>query len=320
MNKFLSCDWGTTSFRLRLIEADNLKVIGEVKSEQGMAATFRLWQQRGGTSTEREAFYFGIVDQNIDLLSGKIAVDLTGVPIILSGMASSTIGIVDMPYRQVPINLDGSDLEIKVLTNGKNPYAIVSGASTADDVMRGEETKILGCTPLLPKSDTEHLLILPGTHPKHIFIKDGKVISFKTYMTGEFFDLLTTHSILAASVNAGGGFEHPENRYSFLEGVKCGQTTNLLHGSFLVRTNQVLKKMPPQQNYHYLSGMLIGAELKDINTGSSVYLVGSTTHIALYELACKEMGINVIKEIDADEALIRGQSLVFDRYFKHTGK
>jgi 2-dehydro-3-deoxygalactonokinase len=83
-------------------------------------------------------------------------------------------------------------------------------------------------------------------------------------MTGEFFDLLTTHSILAASVSAGGDFEQAENRDSFLEGVKCGQTANLLHASFLVRTNQVLKKMPPQQNYHYLSGLLIGAELKDI--------------------------------------------------------
>jgi 2-dehydro-3-deoxygalactonokinase len=68
MDKFLSCDWGTTSFRLRLIEADSLKVIGEIKSEQGIAATFRQWQQQAGTSVEREAFYFDIIDQNIALL------------------------------------------------------------------------------------------------------------------------------------------------------------------------------------------------------------------------------------------------------------
>jgi 2-dehydro-3-deoxygalactonokinase len=320
MDKFLSCDWGTTSFRLRLIKADNLKVIGEIKSEQGIAATFGLWQQQAGPSVEREAFYFGIVDKNMALLSEKAGVDLIGVPVILSGMASSTIGMADMPYKQIPINLDGSDLEIKVLSNGNNPYAIISGACTGDDVMRGEETKILGCAPLLPKSDTEHLLILPGTHPKHIFIKGDTVISFKTYMTGEFFDLLTTHSILAASVSGGGDFEQPENRGNFLEGVRSGRTANLLHQSFMARTNQVLKKMPPQQNYHYLSGLLIGAELKEINPGTTVCLIGSTTHMALYALACNDIGINVIKEIDADEALIRGQRLVFDRYFNRAGK
>jgi 2-dehydro-3-deoxygalactonokinase len=315
MDKFLSCDWGTTSFRLRLIKADNLKVIGEIKSEQGIAATFRLWQQQAGTSVEREAFYFGIVDKNIESLGVKTGIDLNGVPVILSGMASSTIGMVDMPYKQIPITLDGTDLEIKVLNNGNNPAVIISGACIGDDVMRGEETKMLGCATLLPEGNTEHLLIVPGTHPKHVFIKDDKVVNFKTYMTGEFFDLLTTHSILAASVKAGGDFGQAENRDSFLEGVKCGQITNLLHASFLVRTNQALKKMPPQQNYHYLSGLLIGAELKDIKHGVNVCLVGSTKHSGLYVLACKELGINVIKEIYADDALIRGQSLVFERYF-----
>jgi 2-dehydro-3-deoxygalactonokinase len=320
MDKFLSCDWGTTSFRLRLIEADSLKIIGEVKSEQGIAATFRLWQQQAGTSAEREAFYFRIVDQNITLLSAKTGVDLIGVPVILSGMASSTIGMADMPYKQIPIKLDGNDLEIKVLTGGNNPTVIISGACTGDDVMRGEETKILGCAALLPKTDSEQLLLMPGTHPKHVFIKGDKAISFKTYMTGEFFDLLITYSILAASVSAGGDFERSENRDSFLDGVKCGQTANLLHAGFMVRTNQVLKKMPPQQNYHYLSGLLIGTELSDIKPQIIVCLVGSTQHTALYALACKAMGIKVIKEIDADDALIRGQSLVFNRHFKSTGK
>ncbi len=281
-----------------------------------MGATFRLWQQQVGPLAEREAFYFGIVDQNIALLSIKTGIDLVGVPVILSGMVSSTIGMVEMPYKQIPIKLDGSDLEIKFFNNGKNRSAIISGISTGDDIMRGEETKMLGCATLLPKSNTGHLLIVPGTHPKHIFIKGNKIVNFKTYMTGEFFDLLITHSILTASVSAGGDFAQLENRDSFLEGVKCGQTTNLLHGSFLVRTNQVLKKMSPQQNYYYLSGLLIGVELKDINPGANVCLIGDATHIALYALACKEMGINVIKEIDADEALIRGQSLVFDRYCK----
>jgi 2-dehydro-3-deoxygalactonokinase len=315
MDKFLSCDWGTSSFRLRLVLAGTLHIIAEEKNEQGIAATYRQWEQGGSIVTERERFYTHIIQHHIASLSAKTNLVLDGVPVILSGMASSTIGLMDMSYKLIPFSLDGGDLEVRVLNTGANPLIIISGAQTDNDVMRGEETKVVGCASLLPYSDDEQLLLLPGTHPKHIIIKGDRAIGFKTYMTGEFFDLLAMRSILTASLEAGGDINNSENHNSFIAGVKAGQSANLLQAAFMTRTNQVLKKMPKQQNYFYLSGLLIGAELKDIQTGTTVYLVGGATHTPLYALACKTIGLGVPQQIDADEALMKGQEVIFSKHY-----
>jgi 2-dehydro-3-deoxygalactonokinase len=315
MDKFLSCDWGTSSFRLRIINAATLQVIAEVKNDQGIATTYQQWKELGSIVIKRETFYITIIKQHIAELSANTGIALTGVPVLLSGMASSTIGLIDMPYKQMPFSLDGSDLEVKVLNADDNPIIIISGACTVDDVMRGEETKIIGCCSSLPQSDNEQLLLMPGTHPKHIFIKGDKAIGFKTYMTGEFFDLLSTRSILATSVAADVNVMPADNNESFIAGVKAAQTTNLLHGAFMVRTNQVLKKMPAQQNYHYLSGLLMGTELKEIKPKTNVYLVGGVKHMLLYALACDVIDIRVLGKLNADEALVKGQRILFKSLF-----
>lgn len=312
MNNFLSCDWGTSAFRLRLIQTDDLKIAAEVKNDLGIFDTFKSWQQRGNSS-DRAAFYGSIIQSQIKLLSEKLNISLKGIPVILSGMASSSMGLIELPYKDLPFNIDGSDLEVKFVNNSGefNPLIIISGASTEDDVMRGEETKIVGCASILSNNEQEQLLILPGTHPKHVIIKDHQVISFKTFMTGEFFELLSRKSILSGSIERDGDFNDPENRKSFVKAVKASQTTELLHNSFMVRTNQVLKHLPKQQNFYYLSGLLIGTELKALKRQTPVYLLGGTMHLSLYRLACEVMGINIIRSLDADYSLIRGQQIIF---------
>lgn len=318
MDKFLSCDWGTSSFRLRLIDAVNLDVIAEIKNDQGIAGTYRAWEQQDADILKRKRFYTNIIKEQIELLSKVVNSSLHDIPVILSGMASSTIGLIDMPYKPLPFSLDGSDLEIKFFEADAdfNPLIIISGAKTDSDVMRGEETKIVGCSSVLTNIDGEQLLILPGTHPKHIVVKGGKAVSFKTYMTGEFFDLLSTKSVLSASVASEGDFEDPANRQGFSDGIKAARESNLLHASFMVRTNQVLKAIPKQQNFYYLSGLLIGTELKDLKPNIPVYLVGGATHQLLYTEACQLMGIQVSKQLDADDTLIKGQQTIFSRYYK----
>lgn len=314
MDKFLSCDWGTSSFRLRLIRSEDLTVIAEVKNDVGIAETFRSWQEKGNPSDRRD-YYTAIINDQIDVLGREADIPLQGVPVILSGMASSTIGLMELPYKELPFDINGMDLEVKVLNDGgaANPIIIISGARTEDDVMRGEETKMVGCASSLAVDEPEQLVILPGTHPKHITIKNQKVSGFKTFMTGEFFDLLSTESILSGSVEKDGNFNDPANRESFIKAVKTSQATELLHQSFMVRTNQVLKNIPKQQNFYYLSGLLIGAELKELKPGIPVYLLGGITHMPLYTLACEVLGIPVIRSLDADNALIKGQQIIYQR-------
>lgn len=316
MDRFLSCDWGTSSLRLRLVQTADLKVIAEERSDKGIAETFKSWQLQGADAALRIDFYQEVLAQQIDSLSQRVGVPLHCVPVVLSGMASATIGMIDLPYKRLPFSLDGSDLKVKSLTacNGSNPLIIISGAQTDEDVMRGEETKIIGCATHLTGIKQDHLLVLPGTHSKHIVVKNNHAVSFKTFMTGEFFGLLSTNGVLAASVEKGGDFNDAENQQCFSAGVKAAQIADLLHSSFMVRTNQVLKDIPKQQNYYYLSGLLIGTELKGLKPDLPLYLVCGASHLPYYVMACQVIGIMVAKHIDADDALISGQRSVFLKY------
>jgi 2-dehydro-3-deoxygalactonokinase len=151
------------------------------------------------------------------------------------------------------------------------------------------------------------LFIFPGTHSKHILVNKGIAIKFKTYMTGEFFELLANKSILSSSVNRSDATD--KSIQAFCDGVNEAGL-NLLHTSFLVRTNQLFNKYSREENYYYLSGLVIGNELKDLNdTGEShIYLIGTPALCSYYENAIQllEPG-KKLKLIDADEATIRGQ-------------
>lgn len=300
MNNFLSCDWGTSSFRLRLVEAGSGKVIAEERSGTGIAGTYQQWKQ---TSLPREDFFAAIINKQIDVLAERTGIPLQEVPVVLSGMASSSIGMVELPYKELPFSLSGADLAIHTY----NRFVIISGACGEQDVMRGEETKVIGCAAWLPGTTEEQWLLMPGTHPKHVIVNRQQVVRFQTFMTGEFFDLLSTHSILAASIGNDGSLDDPASRDCFTEGLHAGQSENLLHAAFKVRTNQLLKKILPVHNRFYLSGLLIGAELKAVLPDVPVYLVSGPMHTTLYTLACQVLNIPVAAVIDADEALIRGQ-------------
>jgi 2-dehydro-3-deoxygalactonokinase len=124
--------------------------------------------------------------------------------------------------------------------------------------MRGEETLLAGCDTLPGKTE---LFIFPGTHSKQVMVTDGIADSLATYMTGEFFDLLSRQSILAVSI------QQEENQIStdfFEKGIIEGSEMNLLNRVFSIRINHLFKKATAAENFHYLSGLLIGAELSGL--------------------------------------------------------
>src|ERR1043166_6951802 len=147
MEKFLSCDWGTTSFRLRLVEITNASILAEENADHGIARVFELWKQSGESETARFYFYRNIVGRHIDALKNKLNISLDGFPIVISGMACSTLGMIDLPYAEVPFSTDGSDLVTKLVdpdNNFKHDIFFISGAKTEKDAMRGEETQLVG--------------------------------------------------------------------------------------------------------------------------------------------------------------------------------
>jgi 2-dehydro-3-deoxygalactonokinase len=309
MDKFLSCDWGTSAFRLRLVTLPDLDILAEEKNDNGIAKTFRLWQQHGSDAANRTTFYHAVIAEAIDAIAQQLNRRLPGVPIIVSGMASASIGMMEIPYAPAPIAVDGNNLIIKklLIANSENELFIVSGIRTDDDVIRGEETKVVGCASYFVDDEPERLVILPGTHPKHVIIRSANIISIKTSMTGEFFDLLTTQSVLAASVEKSVSFDP----ITFAVGVNDSITENLLQAAFKVRTYDLLKHMPKADNYNYLSGLLIGHEMKGlIEYKHPIYLCSSGDLTARYQLAADKLDIPIRLQIDAEEALLMGQKQI----------
>jgi 2-dehydro-3-deoxygalactonokinase len=309
MDKFLSCDWGTSSFRIRLVSLPDLDIVAEEKSGEGIASTFNLWKEKKLIEENRFDFYLSVLKKGIKNLEQQLKIPLENMPVIISGMASSTIGMIEMPYKSLPVHADGSDLIAKKFDKTDDfPHdiLIISGIRTENDVIRGEETQLTGCA-----SIEEGLFIFPGTHSKHISVKDGTVVDFKTYMTGEFFEMLATKSILFSSVVK--AIATDQSLQAFDEGVNDAGL-NLLHASFLVRTNQLFNKYSKEENYYYLSGLLIGSELKDLkNTShSNIFLIGTRELCSYYEKALQILEPEKeIKTINADEATIKGQYRIF---------
>lgn len=314
MHKFISCDWGTSAFRLRLIETEAQNVLAEVTSHQGIAATYLSWKN---SSSNRFSFYRSIISAGIKTLSDQCGHSLDDVPVIISGMASSGIGMMELEYKPLPAKTGGDDLLVYPIdpsNDFKHLMIMISGVKSASDAMRGEETIIAGCE--IRSTSDEQLFILPGTHSKHISVRNGLITDCKTFMTGEIFDLLSTKSILSSSVEKENFHEEITSSY-FETGVKEGAYDNLLNSIFHVRINQLFNRLKPKENYHYLSGLLIGAELKDIlhHNYSSVTLVSDAKFLAPYLHALHLLEINKsIQQINADRALIKGQTIIYKLY------
>ena len=320
----LCCDWGTTSFRLRLVERQNYEVLAEYLTKDGVAGTFRNWKEQD--EINRFDFYAEILKNSIKELAKKTSFILDTIPVIVSGMASSSIGMEELPYAELPFESNGSQASVKVFKdfNGKNaPLVLVSGLKSHEDVMRGEEAQLMGLLKLNEisiQASEKIVFVFPGTHSKHISVKDRFVIDFQTFMTGEIYNILTEHSILKDSVLSGSGtvLMQPDEIKAFLKGVEISGTSALLHSLFTVRTGQLFGQFTKQQNSFYLSGLLIGSELrqlKDENYDRLVICSGKHLY-EHYKRAAEAISLKFnttyIQPELLDKATIAGQVQIFN--------
>jgi len=310
MSDFISIDWGTTSLRVSHCSDGGHTILRSIAKNDGALAVNQRFLAKGNPSPEaRKSFFQEVMDEAIEQLN--ISSDLP-LRVLISGMASSAIGMETLPYAHLPFSVDGSKAMIKQWGKGGKTYSMVSGLATEDDIMRGEETQLVGAVMIANVGLKEALLMFPGTHAKHVIINQGEVKDFKTYMTGEVFCQMFSNSILAQSVTV--HHDHKEqNNIAFLKGVREGAEGNILQTMFRVRTNGMFHRMNRQENFSYLSGMLIGAELKDIKGFSSrpIILCGSGEMMQAYHEALKALGAikdqKDIFRVDAHQASAVGQ-------------
>lgn len=320
---FLGCDWGSTSFRLRLIKFGTRQILAEQSTANGIRTFAALPAAPRADAMGR-------------FFAERLAVwpDLSPTtPIIITGMASSNVGWQQLPYALAPFPLDGSGCQTGRVTiplpDGQSRDALlISGVRTDDDIMRGEECVLIGASALQrcgARPAVSTLALLAGTHPKHAMLRDNRLVSFRTHLTGELFEALASSGLLATSIEREAAGATPDWD-AFRAGVRCSRDRGISGALFQVRARDVLSGASKAANTWFLSGLLIGAELERVPAildGGELLLIGEPRRVALYRQALRELGLtNQVIEpaaIDLAEAVIAGQEALLSRSRKTAG-
>ncbi|GGE79451.1 2-dehydro-3-deoxygalactonokinase [Sphingomonas prati] len=223
----------------------------------------------------------------------------TGLPrdaeVALCGMVGSRNGIAEVPYAECPASLDVWRLEAHAVAVGGLRVVIAPGLACtrndgAADVMRGEETQIFGLLSLYPAlARGRHVIALPGTHGKWAEVVDGRVVRFRTFLTGELFALLRDQSTLTrAGADDSGGED------GFVAGLERSDAGGLLGSLFEARAAQLREGRSRGWAVGFLSGLTIGHEVREGLAGAdregTVMLVGDPVLTALYTQALARHG------------------------------
>ena len=266
-------DWGTSSLRGARLSDD-----GAVIEERAFAR---------GILTVPEGEFRAVFDAHFGDWMAQ-----AGALCLISGMAGSKQGWVEAPYCACPASLANVAAQVRWVQPGR--IAIVPGLSCesegAPDVMRGEETQVFGALRLL--GIDAGTLVLPGTHSKWVRVEAGLIVEFATLMTGEFYALLRTHSILARTLPADddGAFEAE----AFDAGVAHAlRSPGLLQSAFSVRTLALFDRLAERERASYLSGVVIGEELRTraLAGVEPVVVIGAEALTQRYERALAHCGV-----------------------------
>lgn len=262
----VAVDWGTTHRRAYAVGHDS-QCLAQYEDDTGALAA----QGRFGPALRAALDALGVVPQRI----------------VLSGMVGSALGWHAVPYvgpevglRQLRHHLwpvpDSDGLPATFIV----PGYCVRRAQGCPDVMRGEETQLLGA---VIQGLHDGVFVLPGTHSKWVALRTGQVRSLRTYMTGELYALLGQHGTLAAAAQG-----QEDSHSAFVQGVQDSAEGALSHQLFGARARVVCGDLPATQARAYLSGLLIGAELRDgfglqANRHAPLYLIGSPALAQRYQ-------------------------------------
>lgn len=278
--RFISVDWGTSSFRAYLAGEDGreLESVETAQGALGLAPGAHEATLRSAIGAWKTAF--------------------PRLKIVVSGMAGARQGWKEAPYVTCPANAEALAKAALTVETALGPVSLIPGVCEnpeggRPDVMRGEETQIFGAMRAMDLKDA--LLVLPGTHSKWARLKAKRIDSFATYMTGDVYAAVKGHTVLARSMGEGKG----RREDAFRRGVEAAKALHrpgdLLNALFLTRSLGLFDKLNPDDAPHYLSGLLIGAEIEAARgEATEAVLVGSAALAALYEAAGDALGVRFV--------------------------
>jgi 2-dehydro-3-deoxygalactonokinase len=290
----IALDWGTTSLRAYLLGDDGAALDTRASS----AGIMKL--PAGGFDEAFEDACGAWLDAHPRL------------PVVAAGMVGSAQGWVEAPYVETPAGPDAlvaGIVDVKA-ARGVTVHVVpgVLERGTLPNVMRGEETQIFGALANDASLDAAGgaLIGLPGTHAKWAFVRDGCIERFYTFMTGETFGALRDHTILGRTM-------HPTStpdQASFLRGVDTARDAGhpgLLATIFSTRTLGLTGELSGEQQADYLSGLLIGHELRGLSevlgreqaalAGKTLRLIGNDALCDRYRAALARFGCHDAKTV-----------------------
>jgi 2-dehydro-3-deoxygalactonokinase len=298
----LALDWGTTSCRAYLMDGADAVCDVRTSSRGVMAVTADAAQ----TGRDRAAAY----EHELDALCGDWLRGSPRVVMVACGMIGSDQGWTTAGYLDIPVDLLTAALPLAGVETRWGRLHIVPGlvrGGTLPDVIRGEETQILGALLAEPSADAARdarLIALPGTHTKWALLDSGRVRDFRTSLTGELFGLLLSHSILGRSSTP---IDHIDwaafDRGLEVAGGHDGEV-GVLGTVFSTRALRLTGLLPPTGVADYLSGLLIGDDLRGVRpwlraATPPVLLCGATGLNQRYARALTRLGVPS-SVVDAD--------------------
>ncbi|AJZ88136.1 2-dehydro-3-deoxygalactonokinase [Klebsiella michiganensis] len=297
MNRdWIAIDWGTSNFRAFLMQQGSKTA--QISQPCGLLNV---------TGSQFEATLEGLLRPWLDT-HGALAV-------VMAGMVGSQQGWKEVPYTKVPCKGETlAALAHTFTTRWGSKTWIVPGLSTISqfeqpDAMRGEEVQLLGLAKRCPADS--HFALLPGTHSKHATLKNGAITAFSTFMTGELFSVLTQHSLLGRALPA-----QQDSQAAFLKGVDTAlHDVPFSHLIFSARTRRLNKDIADSWIHSYLSGLLIGYELRTLPGDQPIWIVGNPSLIERYQLAAGVMKQRLYPA-DGDDCFLCGLGDIATSLFK----
>lgn len=291
--EWIAVDWGTSNLRAWLM--GKAGVIGMVTSDKGMGAL------------ERDGF-----EPELLRLVGAHLPATGRVPVIACGMVGARQGWQEAPYVATPCAAPGLAQAVRPeVRDARLDLRILPGVSQAGpaDVMRGEETQIAGYLAQNPEFDG--VLCLPGTHTKWVHVSAREIVSFRTFMTGEIFALLSGQSVLRHSV-AGDGWD--QAAFDAAVSDAMGAPQKFTARLFSLRAGSLLDGTPAGTARARLSGLLMGLEIagaREYWLGREIVLIGAPKLNALYKAALAPQGASV-SDVDGAEIVLAGLTAAYE--------
>ncbi len=295
-DKWIAVDWGTSFFRAYLIE--NEEVICTAKTNDGMKFV---------QNNKFEETFVNLIEPWLDY---KYKIE-----VLASGMVGSKQGWMEAPYQKTPCNLNNIEFISPTVKDNRFSLKIFSGIShiNESDVMRGEETQIAGF--LYDNPNFKGSICLPGTHSKWVKIENGNIINFKTFMTGELFEIISKNSVLIHSVTS--------NKILKNELIKAvdeifKKPEFFGNALFQLRADDLINSRGSEFYKSKLSGYLLGLEL----LGSQVFwekknivLIGNADLLELYEYILQNK-VNSIRSILSKDMVLKGLKSFKNKLYK----